>query len=179
VKRVFSLLLISIALSGVAFNSVASAQTRRSSKRTARSSPSSSYADKQKAEIQAGRERIATQIKTLSQFLYLLAGISKGIETAEAANRGSDSNLAMPSDQIERNKARVKDSIKNVRVGLEQLETSFRSNPALTSYYSNVSGLVKIAQNAEGQAAANHFDEAGRSLIKAVNQLTDALVALR
>jgi len=115
----------------------------------------------------------------LSQFLYLLAGVSKGIETAEQANRSGDSSyLAMPSDQIERNKAKVKDSIKNVRVGLEQLEASFRSNPALTNYYSSVAGVVKLAQSAEGQAAANHLDEAGRSLIKVVGQLTDALVAL-
>lgn len=134
----------------------------------------------QQTEVRVGRERIATQIKALSQFLYLLGGISKGIETAEQANRNhEESSVALPVAQIERNKIRVRDSIKNVRAGLDQLESSFRSNAALQSYYPNLAGVARIGQMAESQAASNNFDQAGRSLITAVNKLTDSLVALR
>jgi hypothetical protein len=36
-----------------------------------------------------------------------------------------------------------------------------------------------LGEAAENQAAANRFDEAGRSLLKAVDQLADALAAMR
>ena len=174
-KRVLVLVLTCIVLS----SSTAASQTRKRSP-SKRASVSASYAEKAQVEVRAGRERIATQIKALTQFLYLLGGISKGIETAEQVNRyREESSLAISAEQIERNKAKVKDSIANLRVGLGQLEASFRSNPALQSYYPNLSGVARIGQMAESQAAASNFDQAGRSLIAAVNKLADALVALR
>ena len=153
-------------------------QRRSTQKRPAR--PSASYTEKQQAEIRAGRERIAGQIKALTQFVYLLAGIAKTIETAEQVNRNQEqSSVALSVEQIERNKAKVKDSIRNVRVGLDQLEASFRYNPALQSYYLNLAGLARLGQMAESQAGASRFDQAGTSLITAVNKLADALVAIR
>jgi hypothetical protein len=124
------------------------------------------------------RERLATQIKTLTQFLYLLGGVTKGIESADqAARERNASSLAI--EQNDRNKTKVKESIRNVREGLERLETDFRINQALKNYYAYLSGVAMIAETAENQAAANRFDEAGRSLLKAVNQLADALAAMR
>jgi hypothetical protein len=132
------------------------------------------------AEIQSGRDRIATQIKNLTQFLYLLGGISNGIELAEQANRSRRSSpVSVPPQQIARNKAQVNESVKSVRVGLDEIEAHFRSTSALQPYYRYVTGVADIGREAEGQAAVNRFDDAGRSLIRVVNQLTDALVAIR
>jgi hypothetical protein len=167
------------------FVSVAQSQTRRRArpkKPVARRvlRPTTTYEEKQQAEIRAGRQRIASQIKALAQFLYLFAGISKGIETAEQVNRNrEDTSVGMSPEQIEKNKMKVRDSIKTVRAGLDELEASFRTNPALTSYYPNLAGVAKIGQTAESQAAASSFDQAGRSLVNAVNKLTDALVSVR
>lgn len=175
-KRTLILVLACILL----LSSTADSQTRKRSpaKRSARASVS--FAEKQQAEVRAGRERIAAQIKTLTQFLYLFGGISKGIETAEQVNRNrEDSSVGLSVEQIERNKAKVKESIRNVRAGLDQLESSFRLNPVLQSYYPNLAGVARIGQTAESQAAANSFDQAGRSLITAVSKLADALVAFR
>src|SRR5262245_18989964 len=132
-KRALILALTCVVLSV----STAASQTHRRtrSSRSTRSShsrpkpPTTSYADKQQAEIKAGRERIAGQIKALTQFLYLLAGISKGIDTAEQVNRNhEDSSAALSADQITLNRTKVRESIRNVRVGLDQLEASFRNN---------------------------------------------------
>ena len=172
-KRTLVLVLACIVL----LSSTAYSQTRKRStaKRSARAS--TSYTEKQQAEVRAGRERIASQIKTLTQFLYLYAGISKGIETAERVNRSQEnSSVGLPPEQLERNKAKVKDSIRNVRAGLDELEASFRNNVALHAYYPSLAGVAKIGQTAESQAAANSFDQAGRSLITAVNKLADTLV---
>jgi len=174
-KRIFALIVALILLSSVS----GASQTRRPSP-PKRTTPSTTFAEKQQAEIRAGREQIAAQIKTLTQFLYLFGGIAKGIETAEQVSRNrEESSVGMTAERIEQNKAKLKDSIKNVRVGLEKLESSFRLNPVLQSHYPNLAGVAKLAQTAESQAAASAFDQAGRSLIAAVSKLADALVALR
>ncbi len=122
--------------------------------------------------------RIAVQIKALTQFLYLLGGISKTIESAEQSNRNREPSQLTP-EQIEQTKAKVKESVRQVRAGLDDLERGFRFNPALTAFYPYLSGVAVIGRTAEGQAAGNQFDESARSLIRAVNKLTDALVAMR
>src|SRR4029077_15261786 len=101
-----------------------------------------------------GREEIATQIKALTQFLYLLGGISKSIETAEQVNRSHEqSSAGMSAEQIEQSKAKLKASIKSVRAGLDQLESSFRLNPVLQSYYPNLTGVAGGVRRAGGQDA--------------------------
>lgn len=174
-KRAFILALACIILSSIP----ATSQTKRRSPQK-RGAASTSFAEKQQAEIRAGRVRIAAQIKALTQFLYLFGNISKGIETAEQVNRNHEqTSVGMAAERIEQSKAKLKDSIKTVRAGLDQLESSFRLNPVLQSYYFNLAGVAKLGQTAETQAAANSFDQAGRSLIAAVSRLADALVALR
>jgi len=175
-KRAFVLALACLFLSA----SLALPQTRRRIPQKRPTSSTTTFAEKQQAEVQAGRDQIATQIKTLTQFLYLFGGISKGIEAAEQVSRNhEDSSVGMSSDRIQQNKAKLKESIRNVRVALEKLESSFRLNPVLQSYYPKLSGVAKLAQTSESQAASNNFDESGRSLTAAVNKLVDALVALR
>ena len=142
--------------------------------------PVTPYAEKEQAEIRAGRNRIASQIRALTQFLYVFGGVSKGIENAELANRNrEDSSVALSVEQIAQNKGKITDSIRNVRAGLETLESSFRFNPALQSYYPSLAGLTKLGQTAESLAASGNFDQAGRSLITAVSKLADALAAFR
>jgi hypothetical protein len=174
-RKSFIFIVACIVLSSV----LATSQTRRRSTQK-RPGASASFAEKQQAEIRAGRENIATQIKALTQFLYLFGGISKSIETAEQVNRSHEqSSAGMSAEHLEQSKAKLKASIKSVRAGLDQLESSFRLNPVLQSYYPNLAGVAGLGQTAENQAAANNFDQAGRSLITAVDKLADVLVALR
>ena len=173
-KRVLVLVCILVLSS----NAVSQTRKRSTPRRSARAA--ASYAEKQLAEVRAGRERIASQIKALTQFLYLLGSIAKTIETAEQVNRNrEESSVGLSAERIEQNKAKVKDSIRNVRAGLNQLEASFRYNVALHSYYPNLAGVTRIGQTAESQAAANNFDQAGRTLITAVGKLADVLASMR
>lgn len=172
-RRVVVLVLACMVFSPVTETS----QTRRRSAQKRPSGPT--FAEKQQAEIQSGREQIAAQIKALTQFLYLFGGISKNIETAERANTSRDSAYAgMSAEQLAQSKVKVKNSIASVRAGLGQLESSFSLNPVLQSYYPSLAGVAKLAQEAESQVASNNLDQAGSSLIAVVNKLTDALVAL-
>jgi hypothetical protein len=125
-----------------------------------------------------GATKVAEQIKNLTRFVYILGGVAKGIESVdEAARRNEASPAAL--DQNNRNKATVKTSMQNVREGLDQLEIYFRGTPELEGYYVKLAGSASGAASAEQQAAAGHYDQAGRSLLDVVNRLTDVLLLMR
>jgi hypothetical protein len=148
---------------------------RRSTGRAPRPAANTSLAD-----TQAGAARVAEQIKNLTRFLYLFGRISNGIETTEqmaAQERGRRTGTGSP--QLEKTKSGLLDSIRNVRAGLEDLESYFESTPAVRKYYGNVAGVASAAASAESQASAGQYDQAGRALLGAVNKLSDALLLMR
>ena len=120
-----------------------------------------------------GATKVANQIKNLTTFLYLLGGVAKNLEAMDAAAK---SGQASPT--TERNKATLKASFEDFRVGLDQIEIYFRSTPELQPYYVKLAGSAAGAADAEAQAAAGHFDQAGRRLLGVVSRLTDVLVAM-
>jgi len=120
-----------------------------------------------------GATKIANQIKNLTTFLYLLGGVAKNLEALDAAAK---SGQASPT--TERNKAQLKASFEDFRVGLDQLEIYFRSTPALQPYYVKLVGSAAGAADAEAEAGAGHFDQAGRKLLGVVGRLTDVLVIM-
>jgi hypothetical protein len=167
-----------LAFTITSLSAAATTGTRRHVSTKHTSGAAKAAAEKSAAETKAAREQVAAQIKTLTHFMYLLGGIEKGIELAAAAGPGREvSPVALELN--DRNKAKVRASITTVRQGLEKLETDFRFNPALKNYYPYLTGLANHGEVAENQAAANRFDDAGRTLLKAVDQLTDALAAMR
>ena len=151
-------------------------QTKRRSATPHRANPAKAATEKSAAEIKAGAAQVAAQIKTLTHFVYLFGGIAKGIESVDqAAKEASATAIA----QNERNKTKVRESIRSVREGLDKLESDFRFNPTLQRYYPYLAGAARTGETAENQAAAGRFDEAGRSLLKIIDQLADALAAMR
>ena len=125
-----------------------------------------------------GAARVADQVKVLTKFLFLLGGVAKGIEAADAAARAGEATPAQV-EQTEKSKAAVKDSLRNVREGLDKLEIDFRTTPELQRYYTRLAGVAAGAADAEDLAAANRFDQAGRTLLNVVNRLTDVLLEMR
>jgi hypothetical protein len=157
------------------------AQKRRrsSAPRTKTTKPSQPEVENAlRVERNAASARIAAQIKSLSQYLYILGGVVKGIEAADKAAQGQD----VPPDalaQTNRSKASVKDSIRNVRAGLAQLETDLSGKAALRPYSHRFLGLADLAGTAEQQAEAGQFDQAGRTLLRVIDKLSDGLAAMQ
>jgi len=120
-----------------------------------------------------GATRIANQIKNLTTFLYLLGGVAHNIETLDAAAK-----TGTPSPTVDKNKAQLRQSFSDFRVGLDALEVYFRSTPQLQNYYTKLVGSASGAAEAESQAAAGQFNQAGRTLIGVVGRLTDVLVVM-
>lgn len=154
-------------------------RSRTTSKRGTQSSKTQQASSQASAEAKtAGATKVADQIKNLTRFVYLLGGVAKGIEQVdEAAKKNEASPTAL--QQNAQNKATVKSSLENVRLGLDQLEIYFRSTPELQGYYTKLVGSASGAAAAEEQAAAGHFDQAGRTLLGVVNRLTDVLLLMR
>lgn len=152
-------------------------QTRRRS--TTPKQPTATATAQKTAQVRTqGATRVAEQIKLLTKFTYLLGGINSGIAAADEDIRR---NQATP-EQVQANqqsKARVKASIQGFREGLDKLEIDFRATPELQPFYVKLAGSAAGAAAAEEQAAANRFDEAGRTLLNVINRLTDVLLSIR
>lgn len=108
--------------------------------------------------------------------MYIFGGVTKDIQTAIASADGGSATVVQ---QNERSKARVIQSIADVRKGLQQLETSFGSSPVLKTYYPNLAGVGDIGVAAEKSAQAARYDQCGKSLLQVVDKLTDALAAMK
>jgi len=160
-------------LSTIALSQTRSRSTRRGTP------PARASAQQASSEARtAGATKVADQIKNLTRFVYLLGGVAKGIEQVdEAARKNEASPVAL--QQNAQNKATVKTSLENVRLGLDQLEIYFRSTPELQGYYTKLVGSASGAAAAEDQAAAGRVDQAGRTLLGVVNRLTDVLLLMR
>ncbi|HKS10737.1 MAG TPA: hypothetical protein VJS13_14395 [Pyrinomonadaceae bacterium] len=148
---------------------------RRSSKPT---TPSQSSAQKIAQVRNNGATEVATQIKLMTKFIYLLGGAANGIAAVDDAIK---KNQASPQliQSNEQNKAVVKKGFQDFREGLDRLEISFRNQPELQPYYIQLAGSAAGAAKAEEQAVAGQYDAGGRTLLTVINRLTDVLVAMR
>jgi hypothetical protein len=144
------------------------ARTRRTSTPQRRRATSTPRLDATKTN--AARIKLADQVKTLSRFLYLYGRFSKDLELTGAQSGSSD--LAAQT------KASLIASLKNVREGLDQLESQFRFTPGLERPYNLLRGAAQRAADAEASATAGRFDQAGRTLVEVVSQLTDVLMEM-
>lgn len=170
-KRIATALLVTVLIAP----SVALGQTRRRSSRTP---PSQSSAQKVAAARTAGANKVAEQIKLISKFIYLLGGIANGIATVdEAIKKNEASPTVVQANQ--QSKAIVTKGFQDFRESLDRLETEFRNQPELQPYYIKLAGSAAGAAKAEELAAGSQYDAAGRTLLTVINRLADVLVVMR
>lgn len=150
-------------------------QTR---KRTTSKSSRSATTPKASELQREAATRVAEQIKNLTRFIYLLGGVAKGLESLDDAAKRNEASAAIVG-QAQKSKQQVRASIQTLREAMDKLEIEFRATPELQRYYAGLAGVAEGAATAEDFAAANKFDQAGRSLLGVVNRLTDVLLAMR
>jgi len=172
VHRILALLIATV----VIFPITGLAQTR---KRTTTTKSSRSTAPRKTSEIQReAAGRVAERIKNLTQFIYVLGGVAKGLEGVDDAARRNEASPAI-MQQTQRYKQQVRTSIQTLRETMDKLEIDFRTTPELQRYHIGLAGVAEGAATAEDFAAESKFDQAGRSLLGVVNRLTDVLLAMR
>lgn len=127
------------------------------------------------------RQRVADQVKNLTRFIYLFGRISNGIEvTAETALQDkTGASREQATEVVRRNKQALVENLRNVRGGLLDLESRFRTNTQLRRFSPQMNGLSDRIAEAESQVTDGQLDQAGRSVIDVISRLTDALLIMR
>lgn len=121
---------------------------------------------------------VAEQLKIISRFVYVYGKIANGLELAEEQlRRGELSEAAQANNR--KTKEAVVNNISGVRTGLETLARRFQANARLQVQYLKLSYAAESAANAERLVSTGRFDEAGKSLVQAVERLADVMLALR
>ncbi|MBI1764708.1 MAG: hypothetical protein HYR56_25065 [Acidobacteria bacterium] len=121
---------------------------------------------------------VAEQLKIVTRFVYVYGKIANGLELAEEQSRRGELSPAAEAKNRQTKEA-VATNISGVRTGLETLSKRFQANARLQVQYLKLSYAAESAANAERLVAGGRFDEAGKSLVQAVERLTDVLIALR
>src|ERR1043166_7704367 len=152
---------------------MAQTRNRRTTKHPATPKTTTSTADTSAAVRTEGANKVATQIKNLSTFLYVLGGVVRGIEAIDAAAKDGQT-----SPTNEKNKVQLRSTFTDFRVGLDAMEVYFRNTPELQPYYTKLVGSASGAATAEQQAASGQFNQAGKTLLGVVGRLADVLVAM-
>ncbi len=154
----------------------ANAQKRKTtSKRTTKSTGATKTINA--VEIKSGADKVSTQIKNLSKFIYVLGGVSRVIEDLDKDIAARKASQNAP-ELNQKNKQAVITTIKNLRAGLVALEIEFRTKPALKNYLFQIQGISDMSGVAEDQATAGQISESGKTLLLVVEKLSDTLVAM-
>ncbi|MET0625760.1 MAG: hypothetical protein ABW250_22685 [Pyrinomonadaceae bacterium] len=150
----------------------ASAQTRtRRSTPQRRRTPASASSRLDQTRFNAQRLELAGLSKDLTRFLYVYGRLSKDLELTGAQTGSADATTQA--------KAGVIRNIGVMRDRLDQLESRFRFEAALATQYQTLRGVSASADQAAQQAAANRFDQAGRTLLAIAEKLTDVLLDMQ
>lgn len=160
----------------LSFVFTANAQKRRTRTKTTKTAAAMT-APTSNTEIRSGADKVSTQIKNVSKFIYILGGVAKGIEdidkqikTGRVSREIVDKNAQFKQDVLQ--------SIRNLRAGLVALEIEFRTKPALKNYLFQIQGISDMTGRAEDQATAGQLTESGKTLLLVIEKLSDTLAAL-
>ena len=174
-------IVLAVLLSVFLFDVSAEAQKRRTTptpkKRTTaarNTKPPTPTLGVRNAAILSATEKVGNQIKNLTQFIFLLGNSVAVIQSLEADIKAGKASQSART-QAEAGRKGFIAAITIFKNAMATLEDEFRANAALKPYLSQLVGVSDYASTAEQQAAAGQFNQAGRTLLLVVNQLTDVL----
>ncbi|MBS1796620.1 MAG: hypothetical protein JSS81_22495 [Acidobacteria bacterium] len=128
-------------------------------------------------EVKQAAEKVSIQIKNVTKFIYVLGGIAQGIEATDKEAKTGKLTKAI-IDKNNNYKQTVVSGIRNLKAGLAELETLFRSKPSLKTYVLSIEGITELCNQSEDLAIGGQFSESGRPLLTVVEKLADTLTAL-
>lgn len=173
-KNITKFVVIALCVMCLAFT--ANAQKRRTRTKTTKPAAAATAAPLS-SEIRSGADKVSTQIKNVTKFIFVLGSVAKGIEDIDKQVKNGRVSREI-TDQNVQFKKDVIQSIRNLRAGLVALEIEFRTKPALKNYLFQIQGISDMTGTAEDQAMAGQFSESGKTLLFVVEKLSDTLAAL-
>ena len=152
-------------------SAAAQTRTRRSTPQRRRTPATAASSRLDQTRFNAQRLELAGLSKDLTRFLYVYGRLSKDLELTGAQTESADATRQA--------KAGVIRNIGVMRDRLDQLEGRFRFEQGLATQYQTLRGVSASADQAAQQAAANRFDQAGRTLLAIAEKLTDVLLEMQ
>jgi hypothetical protein len=129
-------------------------------------------------DMRAEAAQVATQIKNVSNFIYIYGKVVNGLQVAEEQMKN---DLASPETKARNKESKDKllISMHRLRTGLEDLASKFEGNPRMQVQYLKLAYATEASFDAERLAGTGRYEEAGRSLVSVVERLTDAIISMR
>lgn len=156
----------------------AAAQKKTSKKPTAKKpAPTAPAKILPPLDVRAAREKADNQLSNVNDFANKLATIAQGLEVADADAKAGRLKPATTA-KITAKKGELVEAIRNIKVGLGNLESEFRTKAVLQKYLPTIQGITDLAAQSEDQALAGKFVAAKDPLREVAKKLTDVLATM-
>jgi len=165
---------ISLALLLTTFLTLSANAQKKPIKKTTTKTPAKTTTVVPPLEVRAGREKVDNQRINVSLFVDRLGPIAQAIEDFEASAR-TKPPVASATAANDANKQKVVTAIRNLKAGLANLESEFRTKAALQKYLPTIQGITDLASQSEDDAIAGKFVSSKDPLRQVLQKLTDAL----
>ncbi|HTH51419.1 MAG TPA: hypothetical protein VL501_05780 [Pyrinomonadaceae bacterium] len=128
-------------------------------------------------DVRTAREHVDTQLSNVNEFLAKLGPLAPALEQG-IADQKAGKLRPQYSQKVDDARSNSVKSLHDIGTALTNLESEFRTKPALAKYRSTVQGISDLGGKAEDSAAAGQFVAAKEPLRDVVQKLTDALAAM-
>lgn len=128
-------------------------------------------------EVRVAREKVDNQRSNVKDFGDKLGTVAQGLEVADTDAKAGNLKPATVA-KIEAKKKEIVEAIRNIKLGLGNLESDFRTKPALQKYLETIKGITDLAATAEDSAIAGKFVAAKEPLRGISQKLTDTLAIM-
>ena len=159
------------------FSSAVFSQKTTKRTTTRRTTPVKTTATLPPLDVRAARVKVSNQVSNVGQFINIMGPIAQSIEALDTEARTrkvSQTSL----DTNEKNRQKFVTAIKNMRAGIDALETEFETKPALKTYLIKIRGVSDLAAQSENLAFTGKY-VASRDPWKTILQkLTDTMNAM-
>ena len=131
-----------------------------------------------KTDTRMEATQVADTIKALTKFIFLYGKIVNGLEVAdEQAKKGRLAPRVI--EQNVENKNGVINGIGGLKDKVDKLGQVLQANPKLQVPFINLGGVTQKITEAQELVRNNQYDDAGRSLVTAIERLTDILMQVK
>jgi hypothetical protein len=144
---------------------------------TAKSSSPKNTSTLPPLDVRAARVKVSNQASNVGQFVNVMGPIAQSIEALD--NEARTRKIAPASAQAnETNKQKLMAAIRNMRAGIETLETEFKTKPALKIYLVKIQGISDLAAQSENLAFGGKYVSSRDPWKTILQKLNDTLSAM-
>ena len=146
-------------------------------KRTTTRKPTTNTTTVPPLDVRAARDKVDTQLSNVNAWLDKFSPIALNLDAVIADEKAGKLSAATAA-KIDAAKDNVVTSIRDLKTGLTNLESEFRTKPILAKYLPMIQGITDLASKAEDSAVGGQFVAAKDPLRAVAKKLTDTLTAM-